>query len=48
MDKEIQELNKKREELFKRIQEKQRLMELIKNKNIKGGLNEVEGFNRKN
>lgn len=46
MDKEIQELNKKREELFKRIQEKQRLMELIKNKNIKGGLNEVEGFNR--
>ena len=46
MDKEILELNKKREELFKRIQEKQRLMELIKNKNIKGGLNEVEGFNR--
>jgi hypothetical protein len=29
MDKEIQELNKKREELFKRIQEKQRLMELV-------------------
>jgi len=46
MDKEIQELNRKREELFKRIQEKQRLMELIKNKNIKGGLNEVEGFKK--
>jgi hypothetical protein len=46
MDKEIEDLSRKREELLKRIQEKQRLMELIKNKNIKGGLNEVEGFKK--
>ena len=43
---EINRINKERDEVIKRIEENQRLMEFIQNKNIKGGLNELELFNK--
>ena len=43
---EINRINKERDEVIKRIEENQRLMEFIKNKNIQGGLNELELFNK--
>ena len=43
---EIAKINKEREEILRKIEENQRLMEFIQNKNIKGGLNELDLFNK--
>jgi hypothetical protein len=43
---EINRLNKERDEVLKRIEENKRLMEFIQNKNIKGGLNDLELFKK--
>ena len=43
---EIEKINKEREEILRKIEENQRLMEFIQNKNIKGGLNELDLFNK--
>ena len=44
---EINRLNKERDEVLKRIEENKRLMEFIQNKNIKGGLNDLELYKKK-
>ena len=44
---EILEVERQRQELLKRIQEKERLMDLIQSNHIKGGLNEIQSFQEK-
>lgn len=44
---EILEVERQRQELLKRIQEKERLMDLIQSNHIKGGLNEIQTFQEK-
>ena len=43
---EIEEITKQRNEVLKRIQERQRLMELIQNKNLKNTINPLELFKK--
>ena len=47
MDNEIIEVEKQRQEIIKRIQEKERLINLIKSKHVKGDLNEIKDFQKK-
>lgn len=47
MENEILEAERQRNELIKRIQEKERLISLIQSKHIKGGLNEIKEFQDK-
>ena len=47
MEKEIIEVEKQRQEIIKRIQEKERLINLIKNKHVKGDLNYIKEFQKK-
>lgn len=43
---EIEKINKQRNEVLKRIEEKQRLIELIKNQNVKNTRNPIQLFNK--
>ena len=47
MENEIIEVERQRQEIIKRIQEKERLISLIKNKHVKGDLNEIKEFQKK-
>ena len=47
MENEILEVERQRNEIIKRIQEKERLINLIQSKHIKGGLNEIKEFQNK-
>ena len=47
MDNEIIEVEKQRQEIIKRIQEKERLINLINSKHVKGDLNEIKDFQKK-
>ena len=47
MDNEIIEVEQQRQEIIKRIQEKERLINLIKSKHVKGDLNEIKDFQKK-
>ena len=47
MENDIIEVEKQRQEIIKRIQEKERLINLIKNSNIKGDITELKEFQKK-
>ena len=47
MENEIIEVERQRQEIIKRIQEKERLISLIKNKHVKGDFNEIKEFQKK-
>ena len=47
MENEILEVERQRQEIIKRIQEKERLINLIKSKHVKGDLNEIKEFQKK-
>ncbi len=47
MENDIFEVERQRQEIIKRIQEKERLINLIKSKHVKGDLNEIKEFQRK-
>ena len=47
MENEILEVEKQRQEIIKRIQEKERLINLIKNRHVKGDMNEIKEFQKK-
>ena len=44
MENEILEAERQRNEIIKRIQEKERLINLIQSRHIKGGLNQIKEF----
>ena len=46
MENDIIEVEKQRQEIIKRIQEKERLINLIKNSNIKGDITELKEFQK--
>jgi hypothetical protein len=47
MKNEILEAEKQRQEIIKRIQEKERLISLLKSRHVKGDLNEIKDFQKK-
>ena len=47
MENDILEVERQRQEIIKRIQEKERLINLIKSKHVKGDLNEIKEFQKK-
>ena len=47
MENEILEVEKQRQEIIKRIQEKERLINLIKSRHVKGDMNEIKEFQKK-
>ena len=47
MENDILEVERQRQEIIKRIQEKERLIKLIKSKHVKGDLNEIKEFQKK-
>ena len=47
MENEILEVERERQEILKRIQEKERLINLIQSKHVKGGINELKDFQNK-
>ena len=47
MENDILEVERQRQEIIKRIQEKERLINLIKSKHVKGDLNEIKEFKKK-
>ena len=47
MENDIIEVERQRQEIIKRIQEKERLINLIKSKHVKGDLNEIKEFQKK-
>ena len=47
MENEILEAERQRNEIIKRIQEKERLINLIQSRHVKGGLNEIKEFQDK-
>ena len=48
MENEILEVEKQRQEIIKRIQEKERLINLIKSRHVKGDMNEIKEFQKIN
>ena len=46
MKNEILEAEKQRQEIIKRIQEKERLISLLKSRHVKGDLNEIKDFQK--